>query len=938
MKTNGKRVCENCGTALSENREVCLVCLLREAISPQTESLLNISSELRFDQYRILKNADGTPIELGRGAMGVTYKAFDIHLQCPVALKIVNARYIGDASARHRFVREARAAASVRHPNVASVLHLGEKSGNYFYAMEFVDGETLEKLIRKSGRLQIDVALEVVTQVAAGLTGIAKQHLVHRDIKPSNIMVSWDQGRLDSVKIIDLGLAKGVAEQESISVPGSFIGTPAYASPEQFAGVATDIRSDLYSSGVTLWEMVSGNLPFQGSAAELMYQHQHAAPPTGELKNVPAPMIALLQVLLEKHPSNRFQSPPQLREAISKVKTAIPSNSLLSADELKPGGLIVERLPKPKPRKHSFRWLVAAALGLVGVVLGAFYFYRGSFSNRQSAETVATEKSIAVLPFESLSDTKNDSYFADGVQDEILNNLAKIAQLKVISRTSVMPYRGDNKRDLRQIATALGVANVLEGTVRRNGNHVRVSTELVDASNDHTIWADSYDRDLTDIFAIQRGIAQQVASRLRAQLSPEERKDIDKQPTNNLEAYDLYLQAKQLANAVVLLKSTKENFTKAISLLEQATAKDPQFALAYCMIANAQDGLSVIDPTPERRTLADAAVNEAFRLRPDLPEAHLAMALHLYYYGDFERARVQLAIAAQALPNNPDLLQVTAAIDQVQGHWEKATAGLERAATLDPRNPDILSDLADNYVWLRRYRDGERILDGLIALEPDQPMFPLQKAFCAFLEKADLRGARTAYEAVAPSIKDDAGVIFYRMYFALCARDFAAAEQIVSKTPNEEIIWNGSLVPRQIITLWIELFKGNHPTMEQFGAAREQLERKVQADPSDPYLLADLALADIALGRKEGGIQEGRRVLEMRPISEDAFQGPHLAMRVAVLYAWANQPELAFEQLDILIKIPGGLTYGDLKTYPGWDPLRKDPRFDKLLAELAPRD
>jgi tetratricopeptide (TPR) repeat protein len=314
------------------------------------------------------------------------------------------------------------------------------------------------------------------------------------------------------------------------------------------------------------------------------------------------------------------------------------------------------------------------------------------------------------------------------------------------------------------------------------------------------------------------------------------------------------------------------------------------------------------------------------------------MALHLYYYGDFERARVQLAIAAQALPNNPDVLQVTAAIDQVQGHWEKATAGLERAATLDPRNPDILSDLADNYVCLRCYRDSERILDGLIALEPDQPMFPLQKAFCAFLEKADLRGARIAYEAVAPSTKDDAGVIFHRMYLALCARDFAAAEEIVSKTSNEEIIWNGSLVPGQIITLWIELFKGNHPTMEQFGAAREQLERKVQADPNDPYLLADLALADIALGRKEGGIQEGRRVLEMRPISEDAFQGPHLAMRVAVLYAWANQPELAFEQLDILIKIPGGLTYGDLKTYPGWDPLRKDPRFDKLLVELAPRD
>jgi serine/threonine protein kinase len=257
-------------------------------LSPdKTESLSNTSSELRFDHYTVLRNEDGTPMELGHGAMGVTYKAFDVHLQCPVALKIINARYLGDASARHRFVREARAAASVRHPNVASVLHLGESGGNYFYAMEFVDGETLEKLIRKSGSLEIGLALEVVNQVAAGLTGIEKQHLVHRDIKPSNIMVSWEQGRLETVKIIDLGLAKGVAEQETISVPGSFAGTPAYASPEQFAGIGADIHSDLYSLGVTLWEMVSGKLPFQGSAAELMYEHQHAAPPTGELKKCP---------------------------------------------------------------------------------------------------------------------------------------------------------------------------------------------------------------------------------------------------------------------------------------------------------------------------------------------------------------------------------------------------------------------------------------------------------------------------------------------------------------------------------------------------------------------------------------------------------------------------------------------------------------------------
>jgi serine/threonine protein kinase len=270
VKIEGKRVCEVCGTALNENSDFCPVCALQGAISPErTESLPDISSELHFEHYQVLKNAEGTPLELGRGGMGVTYKAIDIRLRCPVALKIIGAQFIGNESARSRFLREARAAASVHHSNVATVHHLGESGGNYFYAMEFVDGETLQTFIRRRDPLDVELALEIVTQVAAGLTAIHKQHLVHRDIKPGNIMLTWEDDRLENVKIIDLGLAKGVTE-DSLSMAGSFVGTPAYASPEQFAGFGTDIRSDLYSLGVTLWEMLSGKPPFHGSVAELM--------------------------------------------------------------------------------------------------------------------------------------------------------------------------------------------------------------------------------------------------------------------------------------------------------------------------------------------------------------------------------------------------------------------------------------------------------------------------------------------------------------------------------------------------------------------------------------------------------------------------------------------------------------------------------------------
>jgi serine/threonine protein kinase len=349
---------------------------LRGAVETQSDSISDISSELHFEHCQVLKNEDGTPLELGRGGMGVTYKAIDTHLRCPVALKIIGAQFIGNESARSRFFREARAAASVHHPNVATVHHLGESVGNYFYAMEFVDGETLEAHIHRCGRLESELALEMLTQVAAGLTAIHKQHLVHRDIKPSNIMLSWEEGRLENVKIIDLGLAKGVTE-DTLSIAGSFIGTPTYASPEQFAGLGTDIRSDLYSLGVTLWEMLSGKPPFQGSAAELMDQHQNAAPPLVKLRNIPEPIIALLDVLLAKDPNQRLQNPAQLQQAATRVREAIASGSKLTADELRSAGeLAGPRSPKAKPKKQPIRWVAGSGL-CVAVVAIAWFFFSG---------------------------------------------------------------------------------------------------------------------------------------------------------------------------------------------------------------------------------------------------------------------------------------------------------------------------------------------------------------------------------------------------------------------------------------------------------------------------------------------------------------------------------------------------------------------------------
>src|SRR6266446_310027 len=357
MSTEPQRICPSCGNEFSGAMQFCPVCMLRKALANAVESGESASSNTvnltpehakqRFGHYRLVTGEDGKPVELGHGAMGVTYKAFDVDLHCPVTLKVISERYLGDESARSRFLREARAAASVRHPNVASVFYLGRTGQNYFYAMEFVEGETLENLVKRSGRLEVMLALEIATQVAAGLAAVHKQKLVHRDIKPSNIMVSLEEGGPVTAKIIDLGLAKSVNEpgsQTAISMPGGFVGTPDFASPEQFSGVQVDIRSDLYSLGATLWKMLTGQTPFRGSSAELMYQHLHAPLPIGQLDQVPQPVVALLQKLLEKDPARRFQNPAELLKAIPRITGALDARRRITRQSLQKTPSIASRI------------------------------------------------------------------------------------------------------------------------------------------------------------------------------------------------------------------------------------------------------------------------------------------------------------------------------------------------------------------------------------------------------------------------------------------------------------------------------------------------------------------------------------------------------------------------------------------------------------------
>jgi serine/threonine protein kinase/Tfp pilus assembly protein PilF len=914
VKTKSRRACPVCGTPFTG--ELCPVCVLRGALGNEQTVSQSVGptlspSELRFEHYEVLTRDDGTPLELGRGAMGVTYKALDVNLRYAVALKVINAQFIGDESARRRFVREARAAASVRHPNVASVFYLGTKGDSCFYAMEFVDGESLDRVIRRSGQLQTKLALEITAQVAAGLAAVHKQQLVHRDIKPGNIMISLE-GDSASAKIIDLGLAKVVADSQAGtmgSIPGSFAGTPEFASPEQFAGIGVDIRSDLYSLGVVLWEMLTGKVPFNGSVAEVMYQHLHTLAPIKLLKDIPQPVVVLLETLLEKDPTQRFQTPKGLLNAMPTVKRAVEAKGTIKHQEIQ-----------------------------------MTFVNRASSRQGKSPAIRAPKRSVAVLPFDTLSHGRGNTYFADGVQDEILSNLARVSQLKVISRTSVMTYRPGDNRNLRSIADSLGVANVVEGTVRRDGNRVRITIRLVDARTDKALWSDSYDRDLTDIFAIQSEVAQTIAGKLAATLSPQEKKRIEAKPTDSLEGYDLYLRAKALLVSAKVSWSEKP-LCEATNFLEQAVHLDPKFTLAYCVSAEVQDYLYLTyDCTPERRASAEAAINSALRLQPDLPEVHLAYAQYLYNaYRDYERARVQLAIAKRSLVNNPEAILLEAAIDRRQGNLEKAIERLNELIAFDPGNSAAISILAGTLMGARQYRAAEQAYDRLTALIPDRPILRIEKAFVSFLKTGDNTAMHSAITALPTPMRDETDVLFFRLRLALQDRDWQQARELIEKMKGGED--NGTFaygfrsIPVDCYLILLARLQGKEPEENLSSTeAQEQLSQKVQKSPGAADLLSKLAVVDALLGKKQDAITEVKRAAEMLPISRDAVNGPEIVKNLVVVYAWTDELELSFEALVPLAKMPFGIDYGDLKLSPLWDPLRKDPRFDKLLAELAPKD
>jgi TolB-like protein/Tfp pilus assembly protein PilF len=605
-------------------------------------------------------------------------------------------------------------------------------------------------------------------------------------------------------------------------------------------------------------------------------------------------------------------------------------------------------------RRMPWHEVVLALLLVAALIAGGFFFLRHRASQQASNATASPsvgsvpEKSIAVLPFENLSDEKQNAFFTDGVQDEILTDLAKIADLKVISRTSVMQYKSGVARNLREIGQQLGVAHLLEGSVQRAANRVRVNAQLLDARTDAHLWAQTYDRDLADVFAIQSEIAKAIADQLQAKLSPNEKKAIEQPPTTDLAAFDLYSRAKSLVLTANFSATGDPDLRKAIELLDEAVKRDPSFFDAYCQLAYTHETIYAVrgsDHTPARLALAEAAVQAATRLRPDAAETHLARAQYLYFgLRDYAGALAELEIARRALPNDPRLFELTGYILRRRGQQEEGLQNLQRAVELDPRNFSILQQIAISYQYLGRYAEAIAALDRAVAIVPDNVGTRTARGEFYLYWKADTRPLHQTIDAILAqgpgAIASGASEWFD---CALAERDPAAAERALVALGDNPYWREG------VITLSRSFGEGLLARMTRdearartaFEAARAQQEKIVQAQPDYGPALCVLGLIDAALGRKDLALDEGRRAIALMPVEKDVTNGSKVLQYFAITAAWAGEKELALQQLEAGLRAPVAssmLSYGALKLFPVWDPLRGDPRFEKIVAPLAPKN
>jgi TolB-like protein/Tfp pilus assembly protein PilF/predicted Ser/Thr protein kinase len=939
MRITAVKFCRKCGAAIPPDspQQSCGACLLEtgldfddadgedgglarrdEPINAFGERVPSSQVLMDFGDYELLE-------QIGRGGQGVVFRARQKSLNRIVALKVVSLGQWASKAHVKRFRREAEAAAGLEHPGIVPIHEVGERDGSCYFSMKFIEGGQLDEVARRTP-MSIRRAAELIVKVARTVHYAHEHSILHRDIKPGNILLDAK----GEPHLTDFGLARLVESESSVTQTLDVLGTPSYMAPEQAVGnnAAVSSATDVYGLGAVLYQLLTGQPPFAGGTTyETIRLLADTEPRSPRLLNpkVDRDLSTICLKCLAKDLKRRYSSALALAEDLEHWLKHEP----IAARRVGP----LVRGRKWVRRNPSIAVMAAMLLALA-VPLGLMV-WKSEFL-RQPLTT-----GIAVLPFENLSEQREDAAaFVDGVQDDILTKLARIADLKVISRSSVMEYR--DKRNLRQIGNDLRVSHVLEGSVRRIGTRFHMNAQLIDTRTDAHVWVEQYDRDFNDLFAIQSEIAQKIADQLRANISPAEKLAIERKPTGDLVAFELY--SRSLSLPKTTRASSADSARQAIDLLNQAVARDPSFFEAYIELAVHHDQLYLFgyDHTPARLASAEAAIQEAFRIRPNAGKAHWARAYHLYNgYLDYEGALAELEVARQTLPNDPLIFRLTGFIQRRQGRWEESIRSFERGIELDPRNVSTLDNISDSYAALRRYAEQKSVLDRILAIEPNYVEAKAWRAGVELNWKADTRPLhqlideiRATNPAAMPRIADR------WLLCALAERDVAAAKEALLAAGEESPLGLDAVhFPRPFVEGVIARMTNDEQHAQlAFDAARTEQEKNVVAQPDYGPAWSVLGVIDAALGRREEALREGRRAVELLPVEKDSVNGANMIHYLAMIAAWVGEKDLAFEQLALSARTPSGVTYGELKLDPFWDPLRGDPRLEKIVASLAPKE
>ncbi len=850
--------------------------------------------------YRILE-------EIGAGGMGIVYLAEDEKLHRRVALKFVGKTIQDDPNARERLIREARAASRLNHPNIVAIHAIEETPEHIFIAMEYVEGESIRSLVKR-GEMTWQRALELAPQILSALAVAHEHDIIHRDVKSDNIMLT-PKGQL---KVLDFGLARGRDTSAYVSRVGSSAGTPAYMSPEQVQDGEVDHRSDLFSFGVVLYEMVTGRMPFKGEhESAVTYSIVNESPTAVNAHNKAAPpaLQNVIAKLLEKDPRDRYQS---------------AGDAIADLERVGHGGRAGRRTRRPATA------MVAIATVAV-IALAALWFARGRLPGNDPLVTDANagRKMLAVLPFENLGPTDQE-YFADGVTEEITTHLANLSGLGVISRTSAMKYKGSGK-SLREIGKELGVDYVLEGSVRwdKSGgeNNVRISTQLIRINDDTHLWAENFDRVYDQIFRLQSEIAENVAEELNVTLLAPERAAIAAAPTQNLQAYDLYMRGRAGYDRALSIA----DMDAAAALVEQAVALDSTFADAQAFLARryANQYFNGMHPELPRLQQARAAALAATRHAGDGPAGHIAFGYY-HYYGsrDYERALKEFELARQLQPNNADVLEAIAFVQRRQGRFDESVANLERAIALDPGNADRIGNLMQTLFYMRRWDDMERYIERGLGMDPNSIVFTSYQALLLVVRDENVRSAR---EMLEPLQKRHFFVMDFLVMCDLMARDYT---RVAERLPNLNVVAQMDTAGFYITRASAYHFlKDDRRAVLYADSARAFMEARSFAESDDPNKLGEYATALAMLGRATEARAVIDRAVAIMPMSRDAMTGTDVLNTRSIIYIITGDYDLSISDLEFLLSVPSAFSPAMLRLHPGFDPLREYPRFKRLVEE-----